>query len=130
MIDTKLHDQLDDFLSHAETNAWLVGDYLRVYLRKTQRWVNGPFPEDAEVWKQGRVACIDVANISDMHISFQLEGIFPAFLDHLENQHHAIYVENVIPPQLRWYFDRRGYMRVPDVREVSFCKPSELNQSG
>jgi hypothetical protein len=123
MIDSKLHTLLDEFLAHAGTNAWLVGDYLRVFLRKTQRWVQGPYPDDVEVWRQGLVPCLDLANISTMHINYQLQGIFPAFLDYLEHQGQAIYVENVGPPQLRWYFERRGYVRNPNVRhEVSFYK--------
>lgn len=113
MKDRKLHEALDEFCACAVKNAWLDGDYLSVYLRKTTRWYNNR-----------RISCIDLSNIRDMREEDQLQGIFPEFIDYLESKGKTIYVENVGPMQLRWYFERRGYERQTDIRRTDITGPS------
>ena len=115
MIDDKLHLLLDEFLAadHA-TNAWLDGAWLHAYVRKGQRWLSMHQPRDLAQWRAEQTDCIDLANVA-MQPEYQLQGVFPGFLDHLESKRIAIYVENVHEPSLRWYFARRGYRKMPNI---------------
>lgn len=102
MHDARLHQLLDAFLVSDRGNEWLRGDYLEVYLRKGLR---------ALTMEARGVPTIELSNLRDQPVETQLQGIFPAFLTHLENQGKTVFVENVGPRQLQWYFTRRGYRR-------------------
>jgi hypothetical protein len=125
MIDAKLHRQLDAFLKQSGRNAWLTGKYLRVYVRKDARWLNAREPIDLDEWRAKRTPCIDLANISDMRVTNQLQGIFPAFMDYLESKPFAIFVESVQHQQLCWYYERRGYVLLPKSNPPSYYRLTE-----
>jgi hypothetical protein len=102
MRDDRLHQLIDAFLASGRSSQWLRGDYLEIYLR---RGLRGLTPDVRGV------ATIELANLRDQPIEFQLQGIFPAFLTHLESQGKAVFIENIGPKPLQWYFTRRGYKR-------------------
>jgi hypothetical protein len=107
MEDIKLHALIDCFLDSEIQSLWLRGDYLEVYLRKGVRWLTE------------RMETIELANLRTLPVQYQLQGIFPAFLTHLESKPFTVYVEIIGPPQLQWYFTRRGYQRRRDSYEFS-----------
>lgn len=111
MVDTKLHNEIDEFLRGDLRNAWLRGDYLAIYLRKSSR-----------VFFRGeRTACIDLANVEEMPREMQLQGIFPQMLGHLESKGMPVYAENILTAQLAWYLVRRGYERCNPMSEGLPC---------
>ncbi len=98
MIDERLLTALRRFIANPKTsNAWLFGDYLSVYVRRNDHMKR-----------------IEIANVSGMDIKYQCRGIFYNFMDNLELFtgfiDYDVYIENVMSPQLVWYYDRRGYI--------------------
>lgn len=112
MIDTILHQQIDRWLAeHADwqahlinTTRWFETKRTSLYLRLgSTRMIDGT-----------RVRTLDVANVT-VNRPYQNQGIFTAVLTFLESKEMPLFIENVLPPRFRRYFDRRDGYRKTDI---------------
>jgi hypothetical protein len=112
MTDQTLHALIDAFVrDNYRRNAWLYGDVLHGYFRKTPRFLLNTSHR-----------CLDVANVNINNPRHRRQGVFRAVLAHIEAYRDSIYVENV---QDSWLADsllRRGYRCVDDNWPSSYIK--------
>ncbi len=83
------------------TNRWLETKKIKVYVRRSQRLING-----------SQFTCFDIANIN-VKESQRGKGIFTEFLNkaHEMNPWEVTYIENVNDERFRKFFEKQGFIR-------------------
>ena len=105
--------QVEGFLKEAESHrlyrAWVETEAMRVYLRKSQRPLEG-------VMRQ----CLDIATI-EVEEGYRQQGLFTAFMlkAHALHSWEATYLEHANPIIERWC-TRRGWTNDPRTFPPSF----------
>lgn len=105
---------LRDFIKSNQRSAWVHSKDISVYLRKSQRVVNGKM-----------LSALDIASI-DVEKESQGKGIFTAFLVEAESLGVPIFIENVLTRKFSEFFRKRGYTEIGsnDGLAPCFFKPS------
>lgn len=97
---------LREWMSLPDTNTWLKYVEAEVYVRKSVRFFQGE--------EYGR-PCLDMASVSVYRSKDQCKGWFTRWLEEAEqiafSCGRSIYIENVLTPRFRAYFERSGYVR-------------------
>lgn len=104
-IVAKLHDKLAVFINQSQINrTWLEVAGARVYVRKTQRYINKVEVNTFEI------ASIDIDN------AYQNKGIFKAFLQSVfilnKDNDRVIYIESVLNDILAGYLERNNWQGI------------------
>ena len=96
-------------------NQWFEQDErMSLYLRRTRHCLGGAATE-----------CIDIANV-EVREQYRQQGVFTAYLQEIETlaqeNHLAVYVENIFHPQLTAFLLRRGYTRITGGQDICLYK--------
>jgi hypothetical protein len=94
---------LSTFLASNIKNSWIELKHLRVYLRKSNRYLD----------KNTTTPCLDIASIS-VDENKQGQGIFTKFLDKFENiakkLDRIVFIESILNDRLlKFLIEKRGY---------------------
>ena len=93
------------YKKHIPANAWLDDNQLKVYVRITERYLDGE-----------RLPSIDIANVEVVR-ELRGNGIFAGVLADIEqiaqDTGRIVYVESILEPRLERFLQQRGYEEVP-----------------
>lgn len=113
-------DSVEEFLRSRYNNQWLELEHMRVYVRKSQHYVEGNV-----------VKTFDVANVT-VDEAMRGKGIFKSFLADvkklladpaLKGDIEGIYAENVLNRRLEQSLPEMGFKRILGLRPPSFYMP-------
>ena len=113
---TDLIRQLQEFWNNDSANRmWLQSPKMQVYVRKSNRL----YPNMTRT--------LDIASI-EVEGEHRGQGIFTAFLSEAEQMGVPIYIENVLQPDFRKFFENRGYKIKHQYQDgtVSYFYPNAL----
>lgn len=108
----KWQKALDEFLSGRVRSTWVQEGYASVYLRKSQRYVEGRV-----------VTALDIANIVVDPICWRMGVCTETFrVLHSNNPYQITYVENVLNNYLFDHLKKAGYILLPHKYDRCFYK--------
>ena len=88
---------IDKFIASKQRNEWLYNEYMKVYVRKSLRFID-----------RERVEAFDVANVV-VKPEYQGLGYFKEMIIHAEGLGLVVYVESINNPNLKAMLIKNGY---------------------
>ena len=103
-------------LEMIKRNGWIENDKIKVYVRRTARYLSGVKTDTLEI------GAVEVHKGKDRR-----KGEFKRFLNRFEeaafSEERTVYVENVMDKFLQDFLERQGYKRIgEDTDSVCFTK--------
>ena len=97
--------QLLNFYKGNSRNQWIFNEYLKMYVRKSQRYFNSQI-----------LPFIDIASI-EIGESYQGQGLFPMILDKILQffESENIFVESILNPKLEKILKDKGFVKQDEI---------------
>ena len=112
LTDESVLHEMVKFLSSSKRAAWIYGDYMHIFVRKSKRFIR----HETTILEN----CFDLANIN-VEEEHQGKGIFSDVLVQFVHEfpHLNIYIESIINPSIEHICRKHGFV---EINSNSECK--------